>query len=116
VGETHDGQGNPKPSAMKELNKTRNMSSYRRILYHLVFRTKNSEPSLNPNYASELYAYTSGIVKNKNCFLYRINGVENHVHLLSENQQEHHKNLSFEDELKKLLQENGIDFNTDFFP
>ena len=58
------------------------MSSYRQILYHLVFRTKNSQKTLNPIYTRELYAYTVGFVKNKNCFLYRINGVENHLHLL----------------------------------
>ena len=64
------------------LNKINNMSSYRQILYHLVFRTKYSYKTLNPIYAKELFAYVSGFVKNKNCVLYRINGVENHLHIL----------------------------------
>ena len=148
------------------------MSSYRQILYHVVFRTKNSRKTLNSIHTKELYAFTAGLIKNKNCFLYSINGIENHVHLLCDlhpsialadfirdmktstsiwlkqsgkfpdfqawavgyaaltyawrdkemiasyikNQQEHHKTVSFEDELKRMLRENGIDFNEDFFP
>ena len=30
----------------------------------------------------ELFAYYSGILKNKDCFLYRINGMEDHIHIL----------------------------------
>jgi REP element-mobilizing transposase RayT len=33
---------------------------------------------------NELYAYITGIVKNKNSKLYRINGVENHLHILTD--------------------------------
>ncbi|MEI7898147.1 MAG: IS200/IS605 family transposase [bacterium] len=77
VGRKH--QNHP---ALKGLNKKNKMSSYRQILYHVVFRTKHSQKTLDPKYNKELYAYTAGIVKNKNCFLYQINGVENHVHLL----------------------------------
>lgn len=60
------------------------MSSYRQILYHIVFRTKNGEKSLLPKHSRELYAYIMGIIKNKNCFLYRINGMEDHIHILSD--------------------------------
>lgn len=31
-----------------------------------------------------MFGYIWGILKNKNCHLYRINGVEDHVHLLTE--------------------------------
>ena len=58
------------------------MSSYRQILYHLVFRTKESRKTLDHEYSRELYAYLMGIIKSKNCFLYRINGIENHLHIL----------------------------------
>jgi REP element-mobilizing transposase RayT len=34
--------------------------------------------------ANELYSYIAGIVKNKNSHLYRINGVENHLHILTD--------------------------------
>jgi putative transposase len=60
------------------------MSSYRQLLYHLVFRTRDSQPVINQDHAAELYSYISGIIKNKNCHLYRINGVEDHLHILTD--------------------------------
>ena len=60
------------------------MSSYRQLLYHIVFRTKNSMPSIKPEHADQLFSYISGIIKNKNCHLYRINGTENHLHILTD--------------------------------
>jgi len=119
-----------------------------------------------------LYAYILGIVKNKGCFLYRINGTKDHLHIFSDlhpsialadfvrdiktsssiwlkrsgkfnefdgwadgyaaltygwndkemivnyikNQQEHHKKDSFEDELRRLLKENGIKVDDRYFP
>jgi REP element-mobilizing transposase RayT len=58
------------------------MSSYRQILYHLIFRTKDSRKALVQEHSRELYAYLMGIIQNKNCFLYRINGMEDHLHIL----------------------------------
>ena len=148
------------------------MSSYRQILYHLVFRTKNSQKTIVPAHSKELYAYILGIIRNKNCFLYRINGMEDHIHILCDlhpslaladymrdlktsssiwtkqsgkfpdfkgwadgyaaltygwkdkdvianyikNQSEHHKNESFENELRRLLKEYGIDVDERYFP
>jgi putative transposase len=148
------------------------MSSYRRILFHLVFRTKNSRKTINQKYNKELYAYIIGFTRNKDSFLYQINGMEDHLHILCEltpkialadfmrelktststwmkqtgkfpafegwadgyagltyswrdkekiinyikNQQEHHKVRSFEDELRVLLKENGIEINELYFP
>ena len=60
------------------------MSSYRQLLYHLVFRTKESLPTINQDHSDELYAYITGIINNKNSHLYRINGVENHLHILTD--------------------------------
>ncbi|MEI6348098.1 MAG: IS200/IS605 family transposase [Bacteroidota bacterium] len=60
------------------------MSSYRQIIYHIVFRTKNSQKVLNYEYREELFKYIGGIIKNKNCFLYQINGMEEHIHILSD--------------------------------
>jgi len=31
-----------------------------------------------------LYAYMTGIIKNKDSHLYRINGIENHIHILTD--------------------------------
>lgn len=59
------------------------MSTYTQILYQIVFSTKNREQTLsNPN-RLELYKYISGILKNKNCHIYRINGVNDHLHIVT---------------------------------
>jgi putative transposase len=60
------------------------MSSYRQLLYHIVFRTKNSIPSIKPEHADQLFSYITGIIKNKNSHLYRINGTVNHLHILTD--------------------------------
>ena len=148
------------------------MTSYRQILYHLVFRTKDSRKTLVLEHSRELYAYLMGLIKNKNCVLYRMNGMEDHLHILCDlhptialadymrdiktsssiwlkesgkfpgfqgwadgyaaltyawkdkkritdyikNQQEHHKSESFENELRRLLREQGIEVNEKYFP
>ncbi|MCL2117358.1 MAG: transposase [Planctomycetaceae bacterium] len=60
------------------------MSSFRQILYHIVFRTKNSANTLPLSESEELYRYIWGIIKNKNGMLLRINGMEDHIHILSD--------------------------------
>jgi len=60
------------------------MSSYHQLLHHLVFRTKDSLPTIKQDNADQLYAYITGIIKHKNSHLYRINGVENHLHILTD--------------------------------
>ena len=60
------------------------MSSYHQHVYHLVFRTKDSLHTIKQDHVDQLYAYITGIVKNKDSHLYRINGIENHLHLLTE--------------------------------
>jgi len=56
--------------------------SYVQLLYHIVIRTKASQPVLSLEHSDELYRYIWGIIKNKNSVLYRINGMEDHVHIL----------------------------------
>ena len=148
------------------------MSSYRQHLYHIVIRTKSSLKSINQDRANDLYAYFSGIFKNKKCHLYRINGIENHIHILTDisptilpidfvrdikvasslwmknsglfpmfkgwavgygsftcsyydldrlieyikNQREHHKKVTFEEEYRELLLQNGIIPDEKYFP
>ena len=60
------------------------MSGYRQHLYHIVTRTKNNIPAIKQEYSDELIAYITGIIKNKNSDLYRINGVQNHIHILTD--------------------------------
>lgn len=58
--------------------------SYTRILYHIVLRTKHSRPGISTENAPQLYNYIWGILKNKNGILYRINGMEDHIHIVSD--------------------------------
>jgi putative transposase len=60
------------------------MSSYRQHLYHIVFRTKDSRPTIRQENVHELYSYITGITRQKKSHLYRINGVENHLHILTD--------------------------------
>ena len=60
------------------------MSSYRQLLYHLVFRTKDRSPTIKQDNVGQLYANISGIIKNKNSHLYRINGIDNHLHIITD--------------------------------
>jgi len=58
--------------------------AYTQILYHIVLRTKRSEPSIAQENVSSLYKYIWGTIKNKKGKLYRINGMEDHIHILSD--------------------------------
>lgn len=143
------------------------MSTYRQIFYQLVFGTKHRQSTIAKENEVELYKYISGIIKEKNCKLYRINGIEDHIHIMSDlhpsiclsdyiktikvassiwmkasgkfpafeawqtgygaftyssreknmiinyikNQKEHHKSECFYEEYKRLLSENGIEFD-----
>jgi len=60
------------------------MATFTQIYYHIVFSTKNRERVLLANKRDDLFRYTWGILKNKDCHLYRIGGVEDHVHILTE--------------------------------
>jgi putative transposase len=59
------------------------MSTYTQILYQIVFSTKYRKPTLIKESRSELFKYIWGILKNKKCHLYRINGVEDHIHIVT---------------------------------
>jgi REP element-mobilizing transposase RayT len=60
------------------------MSTFRQIYYQIVFSTKHRNPVLNIEHEDQLYKYIWGIVKNKNCKLYRINGMPDHIHLFTD--------------------------------
>lgn len=57
------------------------MSTYTQILYQIVFSTKNREKTLLQENREELFRFIWGILKNKKCVLYQINGVEDHIHI-----------------------------------
>ena len=57
------------------------MSTYTQLLYHVVFATKGRQRVLQEPRRDQLFKYIWGIVKNLNSVLYRIGGVEDHVHI-----------------------------------
>lgn len=58
--------------------------AYTYLLYHIVIRPKASKPVIAEEYEKELYAYIWGICKEKKCYLHRINGMPDHLHILVE--------------------------------
>lgn len=146
------------------------MSTFTQIYYQLVFSTKNRKPIMkNPN-KMELYKYLYGVLKDRKCYCYIINGVEDHIHFvfslhpsiaLSDlvkslkhagtyiikekklfedfngwqrgygaftynikeqerliryviNQEKHHNKEPFINEYKRLLMENGVEFDVQY--
>jgi REP element-mobilizing transposase RayT len=56
--------------------------TYTRLLYHVVFSTKNREPWIDPAWRDELHAYIGGILNNRKGQLLAAGGVPDHIHLL----------------------------------
>ncbi len=59
------------------------MSTYTQILFQIVFSTKNRERTFKVEKRVELYKFIWGILKNKNCHLYQIGGIEDHIHIVT---------------------------------
>lgn len=59
------------------------MSTFTQILFQIVFSTKNREHTLTIENREELFRYIGGIFKNKNCHLYQIGGVTDHLHIIT---------------------------------
>ncbi|SEG55379.1 REP element-mobilizing transposase RayT [Halpernia humi] len=57
--------------------------SYTQIYYHIIFSTKYRKSVINIEHEEELYKYIWGIIKNKKCTLYRINGMPDHLHIFT---------------------------------
>jgi putative transposase len=58
------------------------MSTYTQILYQVVFSTKHRNPQLIQPARTEVFKSMYGILTNKNCHVYRIGGIEDHIHLV----------------------------------
>ena len=70
--------------ALKLINfEQKNYMSYNQLLYQIVFATKNHKKVLLSENKKELYKYIWGILKKKKCHLYRINGVADHIHIVT---------------------------------
>ena len=56
--------------------------SYTQILYHVVFATYERRPCLNVEHRDRLFKYVRGVLEKKNCVLYQVNGMDDHIHIL----------------------------------
>ncbi len=52
------------------------------VLIHLVFSTKNRQPSIAADIRPALHAYLGGILETLGCFPLRVGGTADHVHVL----------------------------------
>lgn len=57
------------------------MASYRQLYYHIIFGTKSRKQTIANVHCELLYKYVWGIISNKKCKLYCINGSTDHIHL-----------------------------------
>ena len=51
-------------------------------LFHIVINTLGREMTIPDETSEHLYRYITAIVKSKNCIVFRINGIGNHIHML----------------------------------
>ena len=59
------------------------MSTYTQLLYQIVFSTKDRGKVITEENEVRLYRYIWETLKNKKCHVYRIGGVENHLHIVT---------------------------------
>jgi REP element-mobilizing transposase RayT len=145
-------------------------STYLSLYYHIIFSTKDREPSIHPDWRSRLHDYLGGTVNRLGGQSLVVGGTNDHVHLLVqlnathcvadfmrelkkassswiraeiscrtfawqkgyaaltvsasivptvrryiENQQEHHRKMSFREEVLTLLRRSGVEVDERFF-
>ncbi len=138
--------------------------TYTKLIYHIVFSTKERIPLITPEIRDRLYEYLGGVIRGEKGSLMEIGGMPDHVHILArfgaaiavsemlkrikgssshwlsqetgtwfawqngygafsvsesqvaavrkyiQQQEEHHKRISFKDELISLLRKHRIEF------
>ena len=52
------------------------------FLCHIIIKTKKNQKTLSLEHSDELYKFIWGVLNRKECILHRINGIEDHIHLL----------------------------------
>ena len=56
--------------------------TYSRIIIHLIFSTKDRDPSIDPSLRHRLHAYVAGIVRESGGEAISVNGTADHLHAL----------------------------------
>lgn len=57
--------------------------SYVNLLYHVVFSTRDRQPHLTTERRPRLYEYIGGVIRKRGGISLAINGVDDHVHVLT---------------------------------
>jgi|AntRauTorckE5430_2_1112549.scaffolds.fasta_scaffold04749_1 REP element-mobilizing transposase RayT len=58
------------------------MNSYHTTTYQIVFGTKYRRKNMRKKNRRQVYGFIYGICKSHGCFVYRINGVSDHLHIV----------------------------------
>lgn len=59
------------------------MPTFYQIYYHVVFTTRRRRPVLLSAGRERLFRFIWGIIRNRDCHLYQINGMEDHIHIFT---------------------------------
>jgi putative transposase len=59
------------------------MSTYSKLLYHIVFSTKYRRKQIDAKIRERLYEYIGGTIRNREGSSIEIGGIEDHVHILT---------------------------------
>jgi REP element-mobilizing transposase RayT len=95
------------------LPKIQSMGTFKQILYQIVFSTYKREPTLTKPNRQALFRYISGVLNKKNCHVYSINGVEDHLHIITDL----HPSVSLANLIKDIkISSNGFIKKQDLFP
>lgn len=57
-------------------------STLTNLVYHIIFSTKDREPTIVPEIRGELYRYMGGIIKAEGGGLLEIGGMPDHIHMV----------------------------------
>jgi REP element-mobilizing transposase RayT len=72
--------------------------SLSKLYVHIIFHVKQEAILIRPEDENELYAYIGGIIKQLSSFPIKINGMGNHIHILSTLS----KNISLADFIEEI--------------
>jgi REP element-mobilizing transposase RayT len=81
--------------------------SYASIFTHIVYSTKDRTPQIDAALEERLFPYLAGIVKQLGGKACIINGVSDHVHLLTETR----PTIALAEEFRVLLDKHGVAFD-----
>ncbi|MEO6258695.1 MAG: hypothetical protein ABIP63_00015 [Thermoanaerobaculia bacterium] len=95
------------------------------LLPHLVFSTKDRVPFLEPDFAQECHAYLGGIIENTGgrrivawqkgyaAFSVSKSGIHGVIRYI-EHQEEHHRRVTYQEEVRRFLAEHGMESDERF--